>query len=168
MINYMYFPRNKSIDEVSAGVISSFNEIADKIDSDKFKFDSNEVLSIVRLQLEKHGFKVETGKKQNDKILIPVLYGKNGRIEKSFEVDAYSFESHYVVEVEAGRAVTNYQFLKDFFEACTMININKLCIAVRNVYNKNNDFDKVCTFFETLYSSKKFVVPLDTILIIGY
>ena len=70
--------------------------------------------------------------------------------------------------MEAGRAVTNYQFLKDFFEACTMININKLCIAVRNVYNKNNDFDKVCTFFETLYSSKKFVVPLDAILIIGY
>ena len=51
MINYMYFPRNKSIDEVSAGVISSFNEIADKINSDKFKFDSNEVLSIVRSQL---------------------------------------------------------------------------------------------------------------------
>lgn len=168
MINYMYFPKNKSIDKVSECIISSFNEIADKIDSVKFTFDSNRVLSIVRLQLEKYGFKVEVGKKQNDKILIPVLYGKNGKIEKSFEVDAYSFESHYVVEVEAGRAVTNYQFLKDFFEACTMININKLCIAVRNIYQKHNDFDKVCTFFETLYSSEKFVVPLDAILIIGY
>ena len=168
MINYMYFPKNKSIDNVSKCVISSFKEIADKIDSDIHNHDSNKVLSIVRLQLEKYGFKVETGKKQNDKIQIPVLYGKNGSIEKCFEVDAYSSESHYVVEVEAGRAVINYQFLKDFFEACMMININKLCIAVRNVYQKHNDFDKVCTFFETLYSSGKFVAPLDAILIIGY
>jgi hypothetical protein len=38
----------------------------------------------------------------------------------------------YVVEVEAGRGVVNYQFLKDFFEACTMVGVEKLCIAVRN------------------------------------
>ena len=30
----------------------------------------------MRLQLEKYGFKVETGKKQNDNIQIPVLSAK--------------------------------------------------------------------------------------------
>lgn len=82
MINYMYFPKNKRIDKVSKGVISSFEKIAGKIDSNKFDFNSNEVLSIVQLQFKKQGFRVESGKKQVDKILIPVLYGKNGRVEK--------------------------------------------------------------------------------------
>lgn len=48
---------------------------------------------------------------------MPVLFGVNGKIEKSFGADAYSADTGYVIEVEAGRALINYQFLKVFFEA---------------------------------------------------
>ena len=92
----------------------------------------------------------------------------NGKIEKSFEANGYLQSAGYVIEVEAGRAVVNYQFLKDFFEACLMVNVDKLCIAVRNVYNKSNDFDKVCKFFEAMYASNRLSIPLSGLLIIGY
>lgn len=74
----------------------------------------------------------------------------------------------YVIEVEAERAVVNFQFLKDFFEACTMVGVDKLCIAVRNNYRVFNGFDRVCKFFEPMYASGRLGIPLSGLLIIGY
>ena len=86
----------------------------------------------------------------------------------AFDADAYKKESGYVIEVEAGRAVTNYQFLKDFYEACMMNDVNYCCIAVRNTYRSSDDFEKVKRFFDAMYSSNRIAVPLDGLLIIGY
>ncbi len=108
------------------------------------------------------------GKKKKEKINIPVLYGPNGIIKKSFEADAYNEDEKYVIEVEAGRAVTNYQFLKDLFQACMMQDANYLCIAVRNQYRTSKDYLKVFNFFDTLYKSDRIELPLDGILLIGY
>lgn len=46
----------------------------------------------------------------------------NGKLDKSFEADALHKELGFVLEVEAGRGVTNNQFLKDLFQACMMSN----------------------------------------------
>lgn len=91
----------------------------------------------------------EIPKKQIDKIHVLVLYSKNGRIEKYFEADAVNIESKPVIEVEAGRGVTNYQFLKDLFQANVMQDIEYLAIAVRNIYRTNKDFEKGISFLET-------------------
>lgn len=107
-------------------------------------------------------------KKSSDKILVLVLYGLNGQMEQRFDADAYNEEKGIVVEVEAGRAVTNYQFLKDLFEACVMSDVNYLVIAVRNEYRNSLDFKKVITFFNTLYTSNRLQLPLKGVLIIGY
>ena len=61
---------------------------------------------------------------------MPVLYGNNGKVDKAFEADAYHVEQCFVVEVEAGRATANNQFLKDLFQACMMDEVKYLCIAV--------------------------------------
>ena len=74
----------------------------------------------------------------------------------------------YVIEVEAGRAVSNYQFLKDFYEACMMNGVKYCCIAVRNIYRTSDDFEKVKKFFDAMYSSNRISVPLEGLLIIGY
>lgn len=169
MINRMYFPRNKMIDDISKCVINAFDSMSIQIDSSTNKGQkSNDVLEIMRPQLEKCSFEVEKGKKKENKINIPVLFGANGKIEKSFDVDAYLQEEGYVIEIEAGRAVCNYQFLKDFFEACTIIGVKRLCIAVRNDYRGSDNFSTVCTFFDTLYTNGRLNIPLDSLLIIGY
>ena len=51
---------------------------------------SDVVLSIVRLGLEAAGFDVETGKRAHEKIKVPVLFGRNGVVEKAFEADAWN------------------------------------------------------------------------------
>ena len=181
MINFMQFPSNLPIDDISRSVIESFKNIVSEVDSASHRLKSNEVLAKVKPNLEKLGFDVEDvekGKKNSKKVKIPVLYGKNGEIKKSFKADAYLANHGYIIEVEAGRGVLNHQFLKDFFEACTICTAERLCIAVRNEYitkNKNSskdriskDFDKVCTFFEALYASNRLNIPLKSVLIIGY
>lgn len=67
------------------------------------------------------------------------------------------------MEIEAGRAVVNYQFLRDIFQACVMHDIEKLVIAVRN-----DDFETVINFLDTLYTSNRLNLPLKGILIIAY
>ena len=73
---------------------------------------------------------------------MPVLYGTRGKTVRSFQADAYSAAERYVVEVEAGRAVVNYQFLKDLFQACVMSDVDYFGLAVRNVYKSSKDFRK--------------------------
>ena len=99
---------------------------------------------------------------------MPVLFGRNGKLEKAFEADAHHEAEGFVVEVEAGRGVTNNQFLKDLFQACMMHGVRYLAIAVRNVYRESPDFERAEKFFQTLYASNRLKLPLDGILLIGY
>lgn len=168
MINWMYYPKNMHVDKISEKIINIFVKLEPQITSKSYTYSSNEVLSVLEPDLSLNGFCVEKGKKSQYKIHVPVLFGLNGKIEKAFDADAYSLEDKYVIEVEAGRAVINYQFLKDFFEACTMFDVDRLCIAVRNKYRNTNDFEKVCLFFDALYQSGRIGVPLKGMLIVGY
>ena len=168
MINWMYYPTNRTPDAVSAGVISAFQAIADTVDSERYQYESNYVLGQVAPLLESKGFVAEKSKKATDKIHVPVSYGMNGKVLVAFDADAYRKEAGYVIEVEAGRAVTNYQFLKDFYEACMMNGVQYCCIAVRNIYRTSEDFEKVKKFFDAMYSSNRISVPLEGLLIIGY
>lgn len=167
-IQYQYFPKSCKITSELEAVVRVFSDHYDNINSSKNNLESNKVLEFLRIDLETLGFKVEKGKKQEEKILVPVLYGINGQLEQRFDADAYNTNSKIVIEVEAGRAVTNYQFLKDLFEACVMSEVEYLIIAVRNEYSNRKDFEKVITFFNTLYASNRLKLPLLGILIIGY
>ena len=159
MVNWIHFPKNKPLDEVSAQIVKAFEAVDATIDSYTHQLKSDEVLTAVRPGLEALGFDVEKSKKSDDLVAVPVLYGVNGKIEKAFEADGY---------LSTAGAVVNYQFLKDFFEACTMVGVDKLCIAVRNKYRAFNDFDRVCKFFEAMYASNRLGIPLSGLLIIGY
>ena len=118
--------------------------------------------------MKKLNFQIEKSKKSNDKIKVPVLFGQNGKLEKYFDADGYNKATKTVIEVEAGRAVSNYQFLKDLFHSCMMYEVDYLVIALRKNYRGNSDFQNVITFFDTLYVSGRLQLPLKRVLIIGY
>ena len=126
------------------------------------------MLAKLRPGLEAIGFQVESGKSADEKIKVPVLFGANGRVEKAFEADGYNPTEKIVIEVEAGRGVVNYQFLKDLFQACVMQDVDYAVIAIRNDYRGSDDFSKVISFIETLYASQRLKLPLTGVLIIGY
>jgi hypothetical protein len=171
---WQYFPKYSTAPDFLLDVVMAFKEKADAIETPANQFSSDEVLESMADALESIGFQVERGKKKVQKISRPVLYGKNGLIEKSFEVDAWEPNNRVVLEIEAGRGVVNYQFLKDFFEACVIQDADYLVIAVCKGYhppsykNPVNDFETVATFMDTLFSSMRIQLPLKGIMVIGY
>ena len=167
-MKWTFFPKYKRITDDMLQVVEAFQENDAAICSDTHTLVSDEVLQSVSESLENIGYTVEKSKRDKDKIKIPVLYGECGKPSLNFEADAFNGGTKIVIEVEAGRAVTNYQFLKDFFEACCMDSAEYLCIAVRLQYKASADYRKVCDFFEAMYASNRFQVPLKGILVIGY
>ena len=167
-IQSQYFPKSERMPDHLKDLIDIFSEKDELISSPSNTLESNEVLAVLAPEMEKRGYLVEKGKSAKFKIKIPVLYGRNNTIAKAFEVDGFHKDTGTVVEIEAGRAVANYQFLKDLFEAIVMQEINYLVIAVRNIYKQSKDFEKVEEFIDVLYTSNRIHLPLKGILIIGY
>ncbi len=168
-VDWQYYPNYSDIPEHMLKVAEVFSSKENQIATNKdHKMDSNTILEILASDLKNIGFAVESGKKKSEKITLPVLFGRNGKAVKSFDVDAYNKDSKTVIEVEAGRAVTNNQFLKDFFEAIVMTGVDYCIIAVRKLYRESNDFEEVTRFFDTLYSSRRFDSKLKGLLIVGY
>jgi len=159
MIQYQFFPRSQGITEEIKKVIDCFYEVKDQIDSDINNLKSNEVLKVLYKPLTKIGYSVETSKAKVDKINVPVLFGLGNQIDKSYNADALSKDGKIVIEVEAGRATANNQYMKDIFQACMMFEVEYLIVAVRNTYLKQKDFNIVYTFLETLYISSRLHLP---------
>lgn len=168
MIRYQFFPRSVGITEQIEKIINAFNTVGDEIQSPMNNLKSNEVLAILEDHLINAGMKVEGGKRRNQKLSVPVLFGRNNKIDKYFDADGLSIDGKIVLEVEAGRATENNQFLKDIFQASMMYGVEYLVLAVRNNYRKHDDFEIIYTFLETLYISNRLHLPLKGILLIGY
>lgn len=166
--NWIFFPKCEEPPQLVRDVVRVFEEAAPELQRRFEDAVSDVVLEIVRPGLQAIGFEVETGKRASQKIRVPVLFGRNGQVEKSFEADAWHREEKMVVEVEAGRGYLNNQFLKDLFQACMMHEVDYCGIAVRNLYIKSHDFENVVSFFETLYASRRLQLPLKGLLLIGY
>jgi hypothetical protein len=167
-IRWQHFPRSTPPSALSRQIITVFESRLGLITSSEHKHGSDHVLSLLADGLREIGFEVERGKKKDDQIAIPVLFGENGRVEKSFSADGYHPQMRYMLEVEAGRGVTNYQFLKDLFQACACENVDALGIALRNDYRGSDDFARACAFIDAVFSSRRFTLPLREVLIIGY
>jgi hypothetical protein len=173
MINYQFYPKNNKLLDHLSQVVKIFRDMDIRISSTNRKYKSNDILAECRDGLVNLGYKVEGSHNIDGNFIeVPVLFGRNNVLEKSFRADAFNEDFKSVIEVEAGRGVLNNQFLKDLFQACMMQNVDYLTIAVLNEYrtrnNSNNNFDEVCKFFDALYSTDRLKLPLKGILIIGY
>ncbi len=168
MLRYQLFPRSVGLTPQLRQIIHCFESVYDDIKSPENTLSSDGVLAHLRSHLETIGYRVETGKTKGAKIPVPVLFGLNNHIDKSFDADAVSGDGQIVLEVEAGQAVVNFKFLKDIFQACLMRDVLFLVMGVRNSYRGHDDFQVVHTFLETLYISNRLLLPLHGIVLIGY
>lgn len=172
MISWQFFPKSTRLPQRLELIVSAFEkhelDIQSVADGNERFQPSNAVLGVMATELMQLGYRVEVSKASAHKIHVPVLFGHNGKVEKTFAADAHSPLDRTVLEIEAGRAIVNNAVLKDLFEACMMQDVDYAVIAVRNVYQRTRDFDKVVTLFDTLYASQRLKLPLAGVLILGY
>jgi hypothetical protein len=98
MIQWMYFPHATPIPEIGLKLVEVFKSKATSIASASNALASNEVLAVVSELLALEGFAVELGKKKAEKLPVPVLFGLNGRVMKSFDADAHHKTEGFVLE----------------------------------------------------------------------
>lgn len=169
-MEFKYFSKKnvspKILDQVSKifeakfDLISSFND-----DNNEERRKSDDVLKILQTDLENVGFRVEKSKKRKDKIIFNHQFNDESII---FEVDAYHPMYKVAIEVEAGRAWDNKQFLKDIFEAAIIKDIHFLVVAVRLNYRGRNDFEKIYRWLYPMYKSDAISLNFKGLLLIGY
>lgn len=168
MLKFQLFPRSFGITNEIQKVIDCFDKNYNSIKSPENNLNSDSVLKAISNDLKHLKFRVEKSKASVDKIKVPVLFSENNQIDKFFDADAISHDGKIVLEVEAGRAYANNQFLKDIFQASMMPFVEYLIIAVRNDYRNSDDFHKIYQFLETLYINSRLQLPLKGIVLIGY
>lgn len=172
-LNWSFFPQTDNAPKDLIDVVKIFEKNFEKInsktkDTNESRQNSNKILNIVEQDLIEAGYEVEQGKRSDQKISVPVLFGNQGAVVKTFEVDGWNKNKKIVIEVEAGRAIDNYQFLKDIFEASVMNDVDYLIVAVRNSYKGRSDYKKILDWINIVYLSKKIKFDLKGILLIGY
>jgi hypothetical protein len=172
-VHWTYFPKTDPLPEALTSAVKIFEKNFLKIDSSKndtndLRLASDDVLKVVEKDFLHAGYKIETDKKKINKIRVPVLFGSEGSTAQAFEVDGWHKENKIVLEVEAGRAVLNNQFLKDIFEASVMVHVDYLVLAVRSIYTNNKDYETIQNWLETLYATNRIKFSLKGILLIGY
>lgn len=170
-INWAYYSNQEtnSVDSTSQALICIFESFNSTIRKRYANLSSNNVLELIRPSLIDIGFRVEGEINNLGQRRIRIgLKGLDGNTVKEYYVDALNEQARYIIEVEAGQAIDNYKILKDLFEACVYPDSDYLCIAVRNVYIKDHDFEKARQIMDSLYASKRLIIPLMGVLIIGY
>lgn len=175
-VRYFYYPRTKVppsfADEIAGAFRVNEEEIGTEALEDGLK--SDEVLKVLRPDLEALGFSVESGKKKEDLIKRPVLFGKNGEPELRYEVDGYHEGWRCGIEVEAGRAWKGNAVYRDIVQGLMMVQVDTLVLAVPNVYRygadnqyDNRAFDYTKNVVDTLYATDRFDPPYD-LMVLGY
>ena len=176
-IRYCYYPRTRAPPEFVNKVVAAFRANEDAISTvdDDNGLRSDDVLDIVRDDLEVIGFDVEEGKKKEEKIHRPVLFGENGEPDLQYEVDGYHEGQYYGLEVEAGRTVKGNALYRDLIQAAVMVQVDTLVLVVPNVYRYNSGgrtteskaYEKSNDVIDTVYASGRIELPFETLLI-GY
>ena len=176
-IKFTTFPRTKAPPDFVNHLIEIFKRHEAEISTKTLQnaLNSNQVLSHLSDDLVQLGFTVELGKARSQKIKRPVFFGENGIPSLLYEIDGYHSGWNCGIEIEAGRALMGNAVYRDLVQACVMVQLEYLVLAVPNEYkfgsgrNKgvSKDYSQTKAIADALYGHSRMNVPYSLVLI-GY
>jgi hypothetical protein len=176
-VRYQTFPRTVNPPEFAEEVARVFRDHENEISTTLLKkgLTSDEVLQVLRTDLEGLGFECEKSKVSSEKINRPVFFGENGKSEVSYDIDASHSKWQAVLEVEAGRAWKGNAIYRDLIRVSIMVGVEHLILAVPNRYqyhvsgklSYSTDYDNTRDLANALYGHNTFQLPYN-LMLIGY
>ena len=172
--DWSYFPKRTAaptwVNEFVEIIGSSRSDIESYLHD---RLDSDEVLAALRSKLVNSGWQIETGKKDADKILRPVLFGDAGVSKVNYEIDGWHPEHKVVLEIESGRGWQGNAFFRDLIRTSLIQGADYLAVGLRTSYSyakvKNqNDFIKGRDQMDAIFASGRLQLPFEGILIFGW
>lgn len=133
---------------------------------------SDDVLAALAPGLGNLGYSVESGKKQDQKISRPVLFGENGVAQVSYEIDAFHDQLGIAVEVEAGRGAANNADYRDIVRTALILDAKYLALLMPLDYRTGNQsvkaYSRTRAQLDALYASDRLKLPFAGVLLVGY
>jgi hypothetical protein len=175
--NWAYFPRQSAAPDWVEGFLSTVESHRDQIDSRNHrKFESDDMVAAIRPSLITQGWLVEAGKKADEKIHRPVLFGDNGQVRVKQELDGWHPEFKIVLEIEAGRATQGNAIYRDIVRASLVADAEYLALGVRIDYTFKSgandvtsaDFDKTRDALDSIFASGRLILPFKGVLVFGW
>ena len=172
-IEFMTFPVTVPPDPIFLRTVRVFQKHEREVSSTRgnISHTSNQLLAVLASDLKKIGWEVESGRKKDQKILRPVLFGENGMPDRTYEIDAYHSKTKCGLEVEAGRAFLGNAVYRDIVRAMVMVDVERFVIAVAKEYTHkcgtSKDYDSAKDVGRLLYSQTRVKIPYQ-LAIIGY
>lgn len=175
---WSYFPRNTRPPEWAESLVEVVAEAEQQVSSEHLPTDAEErrtsdlVLDALRPGMERLGYEVESGKRADQKIRKPVLFGDNGRAEVSYEIDAFHDELGIAVEVEAGRGAMSNADYRDIIRMSLLLDARYMVLIMPTVYrygrSSTQAFERTRDQMSAIYASDRLKLPFDGVLIVGY
>jgi hypothetical protein len=175
---WSYWPRNTRHPEwvlsFTAVVADAENEISTV--SRKTGISSDGVLAQLSSGLSSLGYTVESGKTKAGKISRPVLFGENGAVAVSYEIDAFHDGLGIAVEVEAGRGAAGNADYRDIVRTALILDSNFMALLMPVKYRTQSSgrehaipaFERTRNQLDAIYASKRLVLPFTGVLLVGY
>jgi hypothetical protein len=172
---WSYFPRNAEppcwVTNFVA-VVASSEETISTVEK-KTGLSSDEVLKQLSTGMAGMGFKVESGKAKDAKIVRPVLYGENGVPSVSYEIDAFHDELGVAVEIEAGRGAHNNADYRDILRTSLILNAYYLVLVMPIAYRSGTAaltpaYKRTLNQLDAIYASRRLQLPFAGVLLVGY
>lgn len=111
-------------------------------------------------------------KTKADKITRPVLFGENGAVLVSYDVDGYHPNDQVVLEVEAGRGAASNADYRDLVRASLMVSVSYLVLAMMLNYtgggHTTRSYEVARSRLDAVFASDRLSLPLQGVLLVGY
>lgn len=176
-IRYTSFPRTASPPRFIEALVDIFRQNEESVSTLSLQkgLTSDQVLSLLRPQLQDLGFLVESSKLASDKIKRPVFFGENGIASLQYEIDAFHSEWKCGLEIEAGRGWMGNAVYRDLIQALVMVDLDVLVLAVANTYRYvsqgravlSRDYGNTVAVADALYGHSRMNMPY-SLVIVGY
>jgi hypothetical protein len=176
-IRFTSFPQTAPPPPFVESTVGTFRQHESTISTELLKkgLTSDEVLAVLAKDLLAIGFQVETGKEHTEKIDRPVFFGENGVPTRRYQIDGYHPAWRCGIEIEAGRAWMGNAIYRDLIQACVMVDVDHLCLAVPISYKYNSggkavvssDYANTISVVSALYGHSRFKLPYG-LTVVGY
>lgn len=172
---WAFFPRRSPAPEwVNEFLVSIATHEDDISSATHDKMESDEVVAAIRGTLVLSGWQVEVGKRKEQKIHRPVLFGDNGTVRVKQEIDGWHPDIGIVLEVESGRGWQGNAVYRDLVRASLIADARYLVLGVRSRYKYGandtvqNDFERTRELLDSIYASQRLGLPFEGILLFGW
>jgi hypothetical protein len=137
---------------------------------------SDKALQALRPGLEALDYRVESGKRREQRIGLPVLFGEQGAARVSYEVDAVHEGLGVLVEIEAGRGARGNAVYRDLIRSALIVDARFLALGVMVEYRHKSGGKDIAVqsyadaknLLDAVYASQRLQLPFEGVLLFGY